>query len=72
MVSFFNLHEVLPLNVIAEVASVKRGFVCFYIRPNRATAKDNAFLFGFNIFLSQKTKLPVNLLNSLWLMSISM
>ena len=32
-----------PLNVVADVASVKRGLVCFYIRPSRAIAEEDAF-----------------------------
>ena len=55
----------LPLTVVADVASVKRSLVCFYIRPSRAIAEDDAFLFGFNVLLSQKTKFPVHLLDSL-------
>ena len=61
----FTRHEVFPLNVVADVASVKRGLVCFYIRPGRAIAEEDVFLFGFNVLQSQKTKFPAHLLKSL-------
>ena len=38
---------------------------CSHSLAGRAIAEEDVFLFGFNVLLSQKTKFPVHLLNSL-------